>query len=745
MISIDDWQKELEAEDKAHKDYRKKAQKVVDRYEDEKKRNDSQFNILWSNTEVLHSALYSQSPTPDIRRRYLDKDKNGKEAAEIAERAVSYSIDTQDFDGAVDVTVDDYLVPGMGVMRLRYKPYFEDGEPERIELQPNIKSYDPLTYEPIMGMYDGDSLVEDYLSDNDGFYVNGDPVEELVHEEVEMEAVNWKRFRWQPSARWEDIDWCCIEHYMDVEEIEENYGKTLSMQIPLMYTDKGEKATIDDEKARAKIYEIFDKKNRVNLEFAEGFKEILKQEDDPLGLEGYFPFPKPLMGTLKNGKFIPIPDFLFYQDQANELDKITSRIDMLTDQLKYRGVYDASFDKLQNVVNGGDGDFQPIDDFAERFDGKGDLSRIIAAMPLAEIHAVLNSLYVSRNEIKQTIYEITGIADIMRGTSNANETLGAQQLKTQFGSMRLQRRQRQVAAFVRDIVRMKVEIMVENFEVETVEMMTGMELSDEVQQILQNDLLRSYRIDIETDSTISEDATLEKQSRIELVTAVTQFVESVSPQIQAGFMPVNVAKELLSFAVRGFKIGRTLEDTLDEMGGQQGDNPQLAQMQQQMQGQMQQQVEGMKQQAMEAMQQQKEQADKEVQGLQKKIFELEKKAAITGSVNQAKIADSKIKGEIQVQAQQDKNELQVQLEMFKAQLVAIQQIPDERANQMSELINSIGQAFQQQQQQNELVFNDLQGQIQEQKSNLVDFTEYMKRPAKIIRDEKGRVSGASRD
>ena len=121
-MNYDDWVKELDAEDGAHKDYRKRALKVVDRYEDEEDRETTKFNILWSNTEVLSSALYARTPSPDVRRRFLDKDPDGKKAAMLAERAISHCIDTYDFDGMVNTVLTDYLVPGMGQVRLRYKP-----------------------------------------------------------------------------------------------------------------------------------------------------------------------------------------------------------------------------------------------------------------------------------------------------------------------------------------------------------------------------------------------------------------------------------------------------------------------------------------------------------------------------------------------------------------------------------------------------------------------------------------------
>lgn len=738
-MNYKDWTDALRAEEKAHEDYRKEAQQVVDRYEDEEKRDDSKFNILWSNTEVLHSALYAKSPIPDIRRRFLDKDPNGKEAAEVAERAASYCIDTYDFDGTIDISLDDYLISGLGQVRLRYTPYFEEKE-TRIDLEMMQTGIDPVYYQPTYGMFNGEQQVDEYEEDEQGCYICGEPEEEKVYEEVSAESVNWNLFRWQPAKRWDDVDWSCIDHYMTIEELkDDDILKDRADDIPLGYGDNGEKDVEEDQASMALIHEIFDKKERKYIYIAEGLNEIIAEIDDPLELEGFYPFPKPLHATLKNGKFIPIPDYMFYEDQAIELDLVTQRITKLTEQLKYRGVYDGSFKELQNVANADDGEFMSVDDFQERFQGKGDLDKVIAAMPIDDIQQVLVGLHKSREEIKQVIYEITGIADIMRGASNAQETLGAQQLKTQFGSMRMGKRQRNVASFIRDIVRLKVEIMVENFSTETLEQMTGKEISPEVEQILKDDLMRSYRIDIETDSTIAEDAAQEKQSRIELVTAVTAFMEKVGPMVQAQMLPMNVATELLGFVFRGFKIGRSLEDVLDEMSNSDQD-PKQAQMQQQMQRQ----VEQMKQQVGQHVQQMQEAHGKEKEALEGKLFEAQKKLAINVESSNVRIAESKIKGDIAIQTQQDKNEMSGQLEIFKAQLDAILKIPEEKSNQMDEMINMIGQAFIALQSENEQKFTDINGRIDETGQNISQISDYMKRPAKAVKQKDGSWT-ASRD
>lgn len=740
MKTAKEWMLELDIEDKAHREWRERANKVIERYEDEQDREDNRFNILWSNTEVMHSALYAKTPTPEVRRRYLDKDKSGKQAAEITERAIAYCIDVYDFDAMADEAIDDYLLAGIGIVRMRYEPFFEKKDGDPVYLDQRETGFDSVKMESMYGMFNGEELVEDYQTDDEGYaYIPGEPIEDLVYEEVTSEAVNWRRFRWQPSARWEAVDWCAIEHYMTMEEIKESYPEDWR-HIPLGFTAEGDKVTGDDEHARARIFEIFDKKKRLHLEIADGYDEILSKTEDPMGLEGFYPFPKPLLSTTENGKLVPIPDFLFYQDQAKELDRVSDRINVLTEELKYRGVYDATFKELARLESASDGEFIPVDDFSMLMNSgaQGDLRKVMATVPLEDLIRTLASLYESREQIKQTIYEITGIADIMRGATKASETLGAQQLKTQFGSMRLAKRQRKVAAFMRDIIRLKAEIMVENFDPKTLSMMTGIEFSDEVYQILTNDLMRSFRIDIETDSTIAEDAAQEKQNRIELVTAVSGFMEKVGPMVQAGMMPPNVASELLGFAVRGFKVGRTLEDTLDEMS-QSEDDPKMRQMQEMMK----QKVGEIEQQAQAYAQQVQQDAQKQIEQSEKKAFEAQKQLAIAKATDQASVVAHKIKGELTLEAQKDKVALEAQIQMFKAQLEAIQRIPQEQ----NESINALGQMLeatagliQQQASNSEMQTLELQNQMKA----LNTVVETLQKPVTVQRDKNGRVTGASR-
>jgi len=83
-------------------------------------------------------------------------------------------------------------------------------------------------------------------------------------------------------------------------------------------------------------------------------------------------------------------------------------------------------------------------------------------------------------------------------------------------------------------------------------------------QIMRSDKLRSYRVDVETDSTVFEDAQMERQSRIEFVNTLGAYMEKALGVVQAAPELTPIAFQALEFMVRGFKIGREFEDLIDE-------------------------------------------------------------------------------------------------------------------------------------------------------------------------------------
>lgn len=540
------WLMQLDLAHQDHRDWLKDGQEVVRRYKGQQKNvlrsNNKRFNILFSNTETLMAALFARMGKPDIRRRFADRDAIGKQVADIVERAALYCDDSYDSYKEFEAALQDYLLPGRGIVRV---------------------------------CYDTDT------TDKDG-------KEYVSKQELYDDYVPWDEFRHEPAKKWKRVGWVAFRHLMSREDLRENKFNDPDA-IPLNWSPKADDEKIPDAFKRAVVWEIWDKTKRQRLWVVEGHKVVLRTDEDPYGLEDFFPIAEPLQAITTNDTFIPEPEFHIYRDQADGLDEIEARIDRLTRALKRRGVYDATFAELKRLSKAADNEFVPVKNYAE-LSTKGGLAAAFQAEDISTIAKVLAELHSQRDLRVQTIYEVVGIADIMRGSSDPRETLGAQKIKAQFGGNRLKKRQDKVQKWVRDTLRLKAEIIAEHFEPQKLAEMTGFKIlppeqmqamqmqaqqtgkppsvdgliTPEMIEILRSDRLRSYRIDIETDSTVFEDAEQEKQARVEMLTAMSTFLEKSIPAGQALPELTPLMFEMLAFGLRAFKAGKSLEEPVDQ-------------------------------------------------------------------------------------------------------------------------------------------------------------------------------------
>jgi hypothetical protein len=605
-------------------EWRDKSRKVVARYRDNRDSVDEQltkFNMLWANTEVLKPAIFARMPIADVRRRYLTRDPVARTAALILERSLSYCMDSYDFKDTLDRAEEDYLLPGRGQVIVCYKPYFK-----KTEVRKNVEPLPPND-ESKHGKADkiadtGERYPEGTQIDESGAY-QMEEQEDKLYEEVYSEYQPWDLYVFGEGKQRCKVPWEAYGDRLTKDEVEEEYPNFQDAEKLTYAEDKSDEYTLhaDDEKPKKVIvWKVWDKTHRKRMIFAEGYKEgpLEPPQDDPLGLENFFPSPEPLYSIRTNGDDCPKPEYLMYQDQANELDILVVRQRALTSALKYRGLYDKRFDtedfKLSTLVKSPDNTFLPAPGYAQMVE-KGGFESIIASLPLEQIAQVLGWLAGRIEILKQEIYEVYGISDIVRGTTKASETLGAQQLKAQYAGMRISTRQERFQRFIRDILRIKAEIIAEHFSPQTLQVMTGIEVmpdeafmqakqSGDLQpntvsqsdflkacQLIKSDKLRGFRIDIETDSTVPVDKDTEQQNRVQFMQAVGQYLQGIIPAVQMGAIPIKLAREGLLFVVRGFKVGTELEEVLEELGEGADEADQmkkLQEVQQQMQAQLQQ-------------------------------------------------------------------------------------------------------------------------------------------------------------
>ena len=462
------WRKQLEKirDDSRHKKWIKRGQSIEKRYRDERTRTDEdgqrRCNVLWTNIEILTPALYGKCPVPIAERRFKDKDPVGRGAAQILERGLRNEIEIAGFDEALQQAVRDYLLVGRGTVWVRYEPEVEEGT--------SIVSEGGLDLTDNQGEIEAaDKNPDDNEGqDNPEAVKLQDTGDRVTRESTPVDYINWDDFFTIPfNARtWKEVTAIAKRVYMTRDRMNRRFGKTVGKGVPLKKDERGAQrydGPDQDPDDKGEVYEIWSLADKAVFWVAEGYEYLCDRKDDPLGLENFFPCPRPIYSNVTNGTLIPVPDYIEYQDQAVQIDELTQRISMLAKACKVAGVYNAAAKDIQRLLDESvENELIPVDDWAA-FAEKGGVAGNISLLPLKEIIGCLNELVMIKEKTVVELDRLTGITDIMRGTTDARETFGGQRLKTNTSGTRIQRRQNEVARFARDTVRIMADVMSQHF------------------------------------------------------------------------------------------------------------------------------------------------------------------------------------------------------------------------------------------------------------------------------------------
>lgn len=500
------------------------------------KADETPFNILFSNTEILVPNLFSAAPKTLIRRRFGETRAN--EVSIAAERMADYCMDTNlagypSFTEAIEAAVLDAALPGQGQTRVR--------------------------------VVEGKACI-DYVQHDD--------------------------FIWAYAQRWEDTPWIAYKHNKTFEDTitEFDIDSETAAQIVKPETDSTPSNT-DKGPETLTIYELYNKKDKTVYFLCDAFPDsCIKTIPDPLGLPGFFPSGKPLRLLSTPVSTMPRSLYGLYKRQAEELNAITSRIKRLTQAIRVRGVYDGNVPEIEKLFASGDTEnaLIPMTN-PGGLNRDGGLDKHIWLMPIEKLVVVLDNLFKIREQIKSTIYEILGIGDILRGVSSASETLGAQEIKDKWGSLRIKRSRERVSLFVRDQIRLLIAAAATHTPEQDWAQITGLPYISGVQAAamppgpvppgapppppswpnvlaeLGDNLTRSYKIDIETNSTVDAEATQDKQDVTDFLTALGQAQSFMEVLAGAGPTGFAAAKVLLLNVSKKFRFGQEMQQAFEAM------------------------------------------------------------------------------------------------------------------------------------------------------------------------------------
>ena len=547
---------------------------------------DREFQLFWSNMQVMGPATYARPPKPVVTPKFADRRPVYRVASEFLERCASVSFDLSDINSVMLQVRDDLNVAARGAPWVRYES----------------------------------------KADADG------PTEAIC-----IEHVDRRDFLHEPARKWAEVDWVAKRSWLTRREMRKRFRKTSgdayqTADFSVQSEDRERGAA--SHASKAGVWEIWCKSEKRVIWVAPGCEKLLDDDKPHLSVSGFFPCPQPAYATVQRRSLIPIPDVLFYQDQLDEISDLTARIHALGRALQVKGFYQGGGEigeaiETAMAVEDPGKMLVPVSSMAA-FGGGGEP---IMWLPVDMIAQTILSCVELRRQLIDDVYQIIGLSDIQRGSTEAQETLGAQQLKNQNGSARVRDKQNELVRVARDLVRIASEVMVDQFDRKTLIDMAQMDIPtdseqkkqvedlkrqakeafdaqvqqamanpeaaqmppeaqqqaiqqlqqqimaeigpqidtiektptiDEVMEFLKDNKLRPFVLDIETDSTVFPDEMAEKQSRAEFLGAFSTAAAAITPLLAAGAPGAKLAGGMIKFALGPYRVGRELEGMVDD-------------------------------------------------------------------------------------------------------------------------------------------------------------------------------------
>jgi hypothetical protein len=541
------WSDELEAARKEQEKFNAAGVKIIRRFADERSdadANRSNFNIFFANTEIKQAAIYARTPVPDISRRFMDSDDQvSRVAANLLQRNLILELDKENFDAKFKQMAFDRLVPGIGIGWVR----LEQEEHEHA-------SVDPLTGETITGTT-------------------------IANQDTPIDYVAWNDFLWAPCRVWTECRWVARRVAMSKDAIKDRFGDTADVQVlsNLAYSTKSGAASKDSllpkhkTQATTDVYEIWDKERRLIFWVTDGADVPLDVQEDANEFPDFFPTPLPPLGRFTTSNTIPRSDFSLVQDQYNELDDLNNRCTKLVQALKLRFVYNAAAPELADLyTTTAEGQGVPVKDWTVFATERGGLRGSLEFAPLDETAATYAKLIQARDQIKQQIYEVEGISDILRGAATPYETATATNAKGAASSSRLSVMQHEVADYIARLLRLKAHLICKFYQPEIIVSRAGtlnaadQPLIGQAIGILKNDQMSNFKLMVSVDSIQLPNWNQEKQERNEFIQALTNMLGQMLPAVERTPQLAPLALELIKFGISGFKGAQPIEAMVDQ-------------------------------------------------------------------------------------------------------------------------------------------------------------------------------------
>lgn len=400
-------------------------ERLIDTYGGAASWRDADLDLFWASFEILKPAVYARPPRPAVAPLFRDNRPLLKTAAELLERAAVSAFVRTSIDDVMCEVRDDLIFTGRGVMWLRYE------------------------------------------KDTDG-------------QRVCVEHLDRTDFLHEPARKWSEVGWVAGGFWMTRDELKKRFTKLKGNQLDaakyLLRRDDQTNSENQTLTAKARVWEVWHKADNRVYWVTEGVDVLLDDGEPHLKLSGFFPCPRPAFGTLRRRSLVPVPDWERYAVHFRKISDLTGRIYSLLDAVRMKGLVAGGGevgDAIEQIIrDDSDQIIVPVPGAALMATG----GTLVVWLPLQELAQAIQGLIEARGQLISDFYELSGISDIMRGATEAEETLGAQRLKSQYGSVRVRCKIDELQRVAADAVKIAAEVIAEKFSKETLLEMAQMEI-----------------------------------------------------------------------------------------------------------------------------------------------------------------------------------------------------------------------------------------------------------------------------
>jgi hypothetical protein len=389
---------------------------------------DSDLDLFWASMEVLKPATYARPPKPAVKPRFSDSDRVKLKTAELLERVSAAVLAFTDIGDVMCEIRDDLLFTNRGVLWLRYE------------------------------------------SDD--------------KQKVCWEQLDRRDFLHEPCRKWSEVGWVAGGFWMTFDEMKKRFGGKDGLSEDVLHSAKFTRKRDDQSDGydnaltqKCQVWEVWHRADDKVYWVTEGIDVLLDSGPPHLKLSSFFPCPRPAYGTRQRRSLIPVPDWDRYAIHFRKISDLTGRIYRLLDDVRMKGLIPAGGDvgdAVEALIRSDDD--RLLIPVAAAAMMEGNAQGFVVWLPLAELATAIQGLIEARAQLIQDFYQLSGISDIMRGATEAEETLGAQQLKSQYGSVRVKDKIDELQRIAADGVGITAEIAAEHFSQKTLLDLAQMEI-----------------------------------------------------------------------------------------------------------------------------------------------------------------------------------------------------------------------------------------------------------------------------